>query len=133
MNEYRIVTCTVEGRRYYWNGDKWVPGRASAVRYDASDARYVADTVPANGPIAVVRVTRKSRRAGKLASLTRGLPDLEQRVLCRVAERLTAGLKQYGPFKRGDGRDMREEALQEVLDAQVYCAMALEQLGDNHE
>jgi hypothetical protein len=65
----------------------------------------------------------------RIVALTRDLPELEQRVLCRVAERLTAGLKQYGPFARGDGRDMREEALQEVLDAQVYCAMALEEMA----
>jgi len=51
----------------------------------------------------------------------------ELKILKRVADRLEEGYKEYGPLVVGKYmRDPIEEAMQEVLDCMVYCAIKLE-------
>ena len=54
-------------------------------------------------------------------------PDGDEiRVLSSVAERLRLGLSVYGPMHLdSDGRDMRIETTEEMIDATVYLAAKL--------
>jgi hypothetical protein len=58
------------------------------------------------------------------------LPPIERSIASKIIARLEMGLKQYGEFPATDKRDFAAEALDEVLDAQIYSARAL--LGDTN-
>jgi hypothetical protein len=58
-----------------------------------------------------------------LRALAADLGDDEVRVLVLVGRRLLMGQRSYGPLDvRGDARDWRAEAAEELLDATVYLA-----------
>ena len=58
-----------------------------------------------------------------------GVEELE--VLTLIAERLLAGQRAYGQLRLAtDQRDFAREALEEILDTQVYSACAL--IRDKH-
>lgn len=51
----------------------------------------------------------------------------ELRIMKRIADRLEQGYEDYGPLVVGKYmRDPIEEAMEEVLDCMVYCAIKLE-------
>lgn len=51
----------------------------------------------------------------------------ELRIMKRISERLERGYDEYGPLVVGKYmRDPVEEAIEEVLDCMVYCAIKLE-------
>ena len=61
-----------------------------------------------------------------IASMLEGLADDELRVAAKIIQRLALGRKCYGVLDiASDSRDFREEMLEEILDAQVYCAIAM--------
>lgn len=67
----------------------------------------------------------------ELTELYQHLEPHAQRILMRIARRLTAGQKQYGALdllKDRQGRDYIEEAVQEYADAAVYAAAEAERL-----
>jgi hypothetical protein len=55
----------------------------------------------------------------------------ESKIVEMVASRLEMGRAQYGDFDPHGGRKWAIEALEEVIDAMVYCAGALIQLEEN--
>lgn len=62
------------------------------------------------------------------------LNDDELTVVTTVAGRMSRGRTAYGPLDIArDGRDMAKEILEEVLDAQAWCAMALLKIRAAHE
>lgn len=66
----------------------------------------------------------------KLNTIADELCPNELRVLVMLAERLRAGQDAYGALDpRGDAREWRRETMNEVLDAQVYCACELMRLA----
>lgn len=52
----------------------------------------------------------------------------ERELLARVKERLEVGAGRYGPLKIADGRDLLEEATEELLDATIYLTGKLMEL-----
>jgi hypothetical protein len=71
-------------------------------------------------------VTSSAVAWSELARLTAHLDDDEVRVLVRIAERLRAGARVYGPLRLAhDERMFRtKEAREEIEDALVYLACA---------
>jgi len=62
---------------------------------------------------------------GGLVQRLRDLPPIELEIAKMLINRLHAGLIQYGAFEKTDVRDFRREALEEVIDAQIYSARLL--------
>ncbi|MCP4674545.1 MAG: hypothetical protein GY854_03310 [Deltaproteobacteria bacterium] len=64
-----------------------------------------------------------------LANLIEALPTDEKAIITALLQRLCSGRETYGPWRVDDGRDYRQEALAEVLDALHYCAAELVRLS----
>ena len=62
---------------------------------------------------------------GGLVQRLRDLPPIELEIATMIINRLHAGLIQYGQFEKKDVRDFRKEALEEVVDAAIYCGRLL--------
>lgn len=61
-----------------------------------------------------------------LITAIEGLGPDEQRVVLQICQRLQAGQTTYGHLDIArDGRDWLQEALEELLDACVYLAIAV--------
>ena len=65
----------------------------------------------------------------KLAKRIDALEDDEKAIVEVLLDRLEKGRKTYGPWKVDDGRDLKKEAFEEVIDALHYCAARLVQLS----
>src|SRR5262249_35028410 len=52
----------------------------------------------------------------------RRLTGDEPQIMKELLDRMDAGRETYGPWRLNDGRNLRREALAEVLDALHYCA-----------
>lgn len=63
--------------------------------------------------------------ATNLAERIDALQADERAIVEKLLGRIEQGREVYGPWKVDDGRDYREEALAEVIDALHYCAAAL--------
>jgi hypothetical protein len=72
--------------------------------------------------LSAVRARNAKLERLELAALTVGLRA--QEILCRIAERLARGAKQYGGDFDDKPRDWNAEALEEMLDCSVYLTMA---------
>jgi hypothetical protein len=59
----------------------------------------------------------------RLGWLVSEMNDSEQQVLLYVAERIHGGRETYGPLDPKDGRNWRNEMLQEMGDLLVYDAI----------
>lgn len=70
----------------------------------------------------------KFRDAKALTVAIATLGEGERAIIETMIERLSSGRKEYGYWKIGDGRDNRQEALEEVIDALNYCAAELVRL-----
>lgn len=74
----------------------------------------------------------KSRKDLLLHLLQTVAQDLEQQeleLIILVAGRLRTGGVQYGPLNVDDGRDWKQEAKEELLDAVVYLTCDLMRKG----
>ena len=70
-----------------------------------------------------------SKPSQSLSRIIETLPTDEKEIITALLGRLKLGRKTYGPWRVDDGRDYRQEALQEVLDGLHYCAAELVRLS----
>lgn len=59
----------------------------------------------------------------RLGFLLANMNEAEQDVLLYIAERIHKGRQTYGPLDPNDGRNWKEEMLQEMADLLVYDAI----------
>jgi hypothetical protein len=64
----------------------------------------------------------------QLSTMFSLLGPYEREILCDIAQRLLLGQKQYGQFKEQDGRNLNNEAYQELLDGLIYSTRQLKMI-----